>query len=575
MDLTRNRRFFIGIAATITIMVVAACVPATTPPATTEPGHEVTTNSVGQELPPDAAPPHEQVLRIMGRERKHLDVTADQYNASMESGAAFLWERLVMLDENYQVVPGVADKWEPSADGKRWTFHLREDAQWSDGTPLRAQDFEYGLKRQLDPATGSTFGWFYYDVKGARGFNQGENTDPNSVGITAIDDHTLVVETEDVTPYLPMLMAFPSSSPAPKWIIEEYGSEWSINPDACLTNSTWRLLEYTKGRGMVIGLNPNYRGIHKAYLERIEVTFGTAENFFPAYQAEELDALHASGDVEMVSPADLLVIQRDPELSRELHTFPIFGTWYIFFKTSEPPFDNSIIWQAISHAIDRETLASTTLNDIAVPAYGMLPPGFPGFQGDALASLQIYDPDLAKQLMAQAGYPDGEGFPTVDMWLREPAPAEKATAEAIQNMLLENLGINVNIVSKEKQVYYSSLSENEIPMSLISWMADYIDPANFMNQVWHSETGRHDWSNEEFDHLTSEAAHEVDYNRRLQLYQQAERILVEDVGGVFVWHPLGFQMWKPYVRGIPRSKDGYEVILPYNLTMTTIYVAEH
>ena len=112
-------------------------------------------------------------------------------------------------------------------------------------------------------------------------------------------------------------------------------------------------------------------------------------------------------------------------------------------------------------------------------------------------------------------------------------------------------------------------------MSLISWMADYVDPANFLNQVWHSETGRHDWMNEEFDLLTGEAAREVDPNRRLELYRQAESILVEDVGGVFVWHPLGLQLWKPYVRGIPMSEDGYEVILPYNLTMTSIYIAEH
>jgi ABC-type oligopeptide transport system substrate-binding subunit len=566
--------------------ILSACVTTAVPPQASETPAAAATSagptvlppnvtSLGRLLPADAAPRDQQILHLLGVERKHLDVTVNLYDAAMESGAAFLWERLTMLDKNNELVPGVAESWELSDDGLTWTFHLRKDAKWSDGSPVTAHDFEYGLKRGLDPANGGVWSWYYYDIKGVPDFAEGRNSDPSSVGIRAIDDWTLEIETSDVILYLPLLMAFPTGAPVPQKMVEQYGMEWTTNPETCLTNSAWKLAEWSKGRRIVLDLNPYYSGEYPAYLEQIIITLGAQENYFPSYQAGEIDVMHASGDYQMLSPADLTVIEADPELSKELHPAPELTTWYLFFKTTEPPFDNLEVRQAFSHAIDRDTIVATTLKGVAIPAYTMLPPGMPGYNGDELKDIQNYDPARARELLADAGYPGGEGFPEIDLWLREPSTEVLATAEAIQAMLKENLGIQINIQPQEKKVYYDNLSQNEIPFSLISWAYDYIDPSDFLNLVWDSQSGRHDWENAEFDSLVRAAKSERDQTKRINLYQQAEKILVEDVGGVFVWHPITFQMWKPYVQGVEPDKEGYLKILYYNTGMQMLYIAEH
>jgi len=530
-------------------------------------------NSIGVVLPPDAAPPEEQVLRTMCIERRHLDVALDLYDASTSCGAAYLWERLTMLDENYNVVPGVAERWELTEDGLGWVFHLRE-AYWSDGSPVTAHDFEYALKRQLSPEAASSWAWFYYDIKNAKAYNEGK-VGPEALGVKALDDHTLLIETETFCPYLPMLMAFPSSAPVPKKMVEAHGDLWTTKPEWCLTNSTFKLEEWTKGKRIVITLNPYYKGIHKAYLEKIILYFGAPETHFPAYQAGEIDAVYCTSDATLITPADLEVIRKDPELSKEVYIFPYLGTWYIFFDTFHPPFDNLKVRQAISHSIDREAICEVALGGLGTPAYGMLPPGMPGYQGEALKDIQRYDPELARELMAEAGYPDGKGFPVMELWLRGPSTTTKAAAEMIAAMLKQNLGIEVKIRPVEKKLYSDALIRGEVDFSLISWLYDYVDPSDFLDVVWHSEKGRHEWKNDEFDRLIEAARMERDPERRLELYRQAERILVEDVGGVFLWHPMNAQMWQDYVRGLKTDRYGYTYCPYYNLGMQGLYIAKH
>jgi ABC-type transport system substrate-binding protein len=586
-----SRREFIkfaamlGLSMTAIDSLLASCAPAAEPSATPAVVASPTAvgataqapnaTSLGRLLPPDAAPRDQQVMNLMAVERTHLDVNANLYDATMEAGGAFLWERLTMLDENNELIPGVAESWEQSDDGLTWTFHLREDAKWSDGSPLTAHDFEYGLIRGIDPTTGGVWSWYYYDIEGVADFAEGRSTDPGSVGIRAVDDWTLEIKTVEFIAYLPLLMAFPTGAPVPRGMVEQYGMEWTTNPETCLTNSAWKLSEWSKGRRIVLEMNPYYTGPYPAYLEEIIFTLGTQSNFFPAYQAGEIDAMHASGDWQMISPPDLRVIEADPELTDELHPSPELTTWYLFFRTTEAPFDSLKVRQAISHAIDRDTIMATTLRGVGQPAYTMLPPGMPGYQGDALRDIQNYDPALAQRLLEEAGYPGGQGFAPVDMWLREPSTEVLATAEAIQAMLSANLGIDVRIQPQEIGVYSDNLAKGEIPFSLISWAYDYIDPSDFLNLVWDSASGRHDWANAEFDRLVRAAKSERDPVERLALYRQAERILVEDVGGVFVWHPIVFQMWKPYVRGVRPDREGYLKILYYNTGMQMLYMAEH
>lgn len=531
------------------------------------------TNSIGKLLPPDAAPPEKQVLRLMCDERKHMDASANQYDASLACGAAWLWDRLVTLDENYKLVPAAADSWEPSADGLSWTFHLQKDAVWSDGSPVTAADFEYALKRQLDPKTGSSWGWFYYDIKNAEAVNSG-TVPPDELGVKATDDYTLVVTTTSPTPYLPMLMAFPSSAPVPRKMVEQHGMQWSTSPETCLTNSSFKLEEWSKGQRIVLGLNPQYKGRNKATIEKIIFTFGDPDTMFPSYQAGEIDGIHADAEFPvLVSAPNLKVIEKDPKLSRELYKFPYLGVEYIFFP-SKPPFDDIKVRQAFSHAIDRDKLTQVALGGLGSPAFGMIPPGIPGYPGNALDEIQKYDPELAKKLLAEAGFPDGKGFPEQEFWVREPDQTMKAAAEMIQSMVKENLGIELKIMPVEKKVYVDVMRKKEMPLSVIHWMYDYVDPSDFLNLVWHSEKGRHTWKNEGFDKITDKAMGNPNTEERLKQYQEANKILSEDVAAVFLWYPVHTQMWKSYVKGIGEDAYGYMWVPYYYLGIHNLYIAQ-
>jgi oligopeptide transport system substrate-binding protein len=539
-------------------------VPAADTPVPPTPTPSPIVNSLGVQLPADAAPLEKQVVRLLGREEKHFDVSAGWYEGSVIAGSVLLWEPLTTLDENNNPIPASADSWEVSADGKVWTFHLRDGALWSDGkTPVTAQDFEYAFRRALHPSTGNSWAWFYYDIKGAADYNTGK-VDADGLGIKAVDDLTLTIETETSVPYLPLLMAFPSSVPVPRHMVEQYGDQWSLSPDTALANATFRLISWSRGQQVEIGLNPYYNGPNKGYLEKVVVELGDPDG--------EIDATHDI--VPALSSAALDVITNSPELSKELHAWPYPATFYMFFRTQAEPFDNMKVRQAISHAIDRDAIIATAMKGLAIPAYTMLPPGFPCYQGDKVADMQKFDPELARSLLAEAGYPGGEGFPAVDMWMPTPTEAHRAAMEAVQSMLKENLGIEVGLQPVERQVYNDSWMSGKVPMAMIGWSYDYLDPSDFMELVWGSKTPRHDWANPEFDRITSEAKGLQDVAKRCEMYNEAERLLLEEAPGVFLWHPVSNQLWKPYVKGIPTDNSGYQRLLLFYNTFTTMYVGK-
>lgn len=528
-------------------------------------------NAWGRELPADAAPLDQQVLTLPCQEGKYLDVAASFYEAGKSCGGVMMWERLVMLDENSNVVPGAADKWEQSADGLSWTFHLRDGVKWSDGSPLVAKDFEFALKRQLDPKTGSGFTWFYSDIKNANDVAEGK-VSPDELGIKATDDKTLVIETNGMIPYMPQIMAYPSSGPVPQAMVEKYGDKWSIDPATCLTNGPWKLSEYSAGRQVVLDPNPNYVGLYQPYIEKLIFKPSSGTTDFPAYQADEVDALFADQDTTPITPTDYKMIIADPRLRRELYAYPYFATRYLFFDATVKPWDDVKVRQAIGHAIDRQTLIDVIYDGLGSPAYSMLPVGFPAYK--PLEETQKFDVDLAKKLLAEAGYPDGAGFPEVTLWFRNDEEAKTLTCTMIQSMLKENLGINVKLQPVEKQVFNTTFAEGGIDFGLHNWEFDYIDPSNFLN-VWNPELGRHkDWNNATYNELTNKAAGETDPAKRMKMYEDANQLLSEDAGGVFLYHWGHAQMWKAKVKGISKDTLGYMRVPYYYLGFQSLYIGQ-
>lgn len=531
--------------------------------------------AVARPLPDDAAPPEYQVFRYLGYEPAHLDVTIDIYHSGLSE---YLYERLCMLDHNNRLIPGAAERWEVSEDGKTWTFYMWSEAKWSDGKPVTAHDFEYSFKRLLDPAEASVYAFFYYDIKGARAFNQGEVKSSDEVGVRAVDDLTLEIETEKPSAILPYIMSYPTSAPVPKWQVEKYGKTWT-EAGKGISNSAFHLETWKAGESMTFGLNPYYNGPNPAYLRKVIRVFDQTETGAVTSRVGLFPYENDETDVVRVQPVELERIQNDPVLSKELWSWDRLATVYMYFRTHQPPFNDVRVRRAFAHAIDQEAISNVVLRGMMVPAYTMLPLHFPGYVGEKYREYQAFDPDKARALLAEAGYPDGRQFPQTELWLkRQPSTSpEGQSAQAIQQMLEDNIGVNISIRNADRQTYEINMKDWAIPMSTIMFTYDFPDPHNLLSLVWHSQPkgyGRHDWVNKSFDRLVDQAVEEMDPDKRMALYDEAERILAEDAGGVFLWHVLDYELRKPWIKGLPADQWGNHPSYNNNTSYSDIYIGK-
>jgi ABC-type transport system substrate-binding protein len=528
------------------------------------------TNAVGKAMPPDAAPADQQVLRQAINEPSTLDVGIALFKAQF---IAFLFEQLVVFDDNLELRPAAAASWSVGPDRKTWTFTMRPGGRWSDGRPVTAHDFEWSFRRLLDPSSGNVFAYFYYPIKGARAFNTGQTADPATLGVKAVDEHTLVIETEEPCSHFPYICAFFTSVPAPRWQVEKFGPRWT-DPGNCVSNSTWMLDTWNKGRDMTFILNPHYDGPFKGYLEKLHFKFVEAGwRGLTAYENDEFDRIGIDGP-------DFLRAKEDPVLSGELVTFPNFGTYYTIFQTTKPPFDNVKLRQAIAHAIDREAICGVVMSGTATPAYGMLPKGFPGYQVDRIRPHQAFDPALARRLLAEAGYPDGRGLPRLELWVRgsPPTPLEQQAVVAIQQMMKDHLGLVVDLRNMTTNVFNDYMVRHDIPWGFLWFNMDYPDPSDMIAVPWRSQpagAGRQDWKNEAFDRLVDAAAQEFDEARRVAMYQEAEEILAREAAGVFLFNLVNAGLNKPWVRGIEMNKYGDRRWSGLTPSYAALYIGQH
>lgn len=522
-------------------------------------------NAVGKTMPADAAPLDQQVFRVLHEEPTTLDISIAVYQAK---GAVFTFEGLTRLDHNNELTPAAADRWEVSPDGKTWTFHLRKGALWSDGRPVTAHDFEYTFKRLLDPTSGNVNAVFYYEIKGAKAFNQGKSTDHESVAVRAVDDYTLEVETENPCPYFPLICSFPTSGPVPRWQVEKYGPKWTEEGN-CVSNATFKLTEWRHGSHYTFALDPNYNGPHKAFLQKVVGKFSNL-TMMPgntlAYENNEID-------FQAITPGEVARIKKNPQLMKELDISAGFQTHYLFFDPRTPPFNDARVRRAFAHAIDRNILCDVVLQGMGQPAYSMLPPGYPGYADGKFIDTQRYDPARAKTLLAEAGYPNGRGFPRYELWIN--SVNNQNVALYIQQMLKQHLNVNISIKVVESRAYRQSMFQWQIPLSLIQYNYDYPDPNNMLSMVWRSQPlgyGRNPWKNEAFDRLVDEAAGEMNIERRFDLYDRAQQILSEDAGAVFLYYARLATLRKPWVKGIKRSKTGDYPYWGNNTSHMDIYI---
>ena len=526
-------------------------------------------NSIGVTLPADALPPDQQVLRVFSESRPYNEWFRTVYKGA--AGKYIIAEPLTRTDRNFTLRGGAAERWEMSADGLEWTFHLRPGQQWSDGRPLTAHDYVFSLRRGADPENAYDFGWYYQPIRNWRAVVARE-VPLDSLGVRASDDLTLHVATEEPTPHLPLLLTY--SWVSPEHAVRKHGDTWSTRAETCVSSGPFVMTEWTKGERMVYEANPRYRGADKPYLEKLiykMFNLTTPPPRLPAYEAGEIDL------TEVENQAELARLLSDDNLGGQVHTWPNFWTHYLFFDVTKPPFNDRRVRLAISLAIDRAAICRSALKGFAIPGYAMLPPGFPAYSGDAYAESQRYDPARARQLLAEAGYPDGRGFPELDMWLRNEIAMHRDAAEGLQAMLNRNLDMKVEVRNVENKVFMDGLNNHTFAFGLVPYEFDFVDPSNLLG-LWRSN-GRHNWNNADFDGLMTAADGEVrDPDRRIALYREAERLLVEDVAGVFLWHRQRAQVWKPYLKGsaLEPNADGFrswrgDQVMSSSITL---YIAE-
>lgn len=485
----------------------------------------------------------------MSPEPRSLDIQINLYDGE---STLLPFETLLIRDELWQPIPAAATGYDASDDAREWTFHLRPDARWSDGRPVTAHDFVYAFRRMLDPANANPYAFFYYDIKNAKAISLGEIEDTAQLGVRAVDDLTFHVLLERGAPHFPHVVSFGLAYPTPRWAVEKHGRKWT-EVDNIVSNSGFRMAEWATGSHMTFVPDPMYNGPHKPLLEQVVHPFRyAAAQTVLAYENNEVD-------VETVDINDLDRIERHPVLGGELVRSPGRTTWYLFFKVAEPPFNDIRVREAFARALDRDAICRVVLRGAAAPAWSMMPPDFKEYNGEAMRPYQAFDPERAKALMREAGYPNGRGFPRQEMWIRAPTPSMQMAGVAIQSMLLEHLGVRVSIRTLDRTAYMSKLYNWEMDFGFLRFVADYMDPRNMLDMTWHSQpkgAGRHDWADSAFDALVERAGAELDPERRTRLYRQAEEILVGDYAAAFVFHPLTMQLRKSNLKGYTRYPDG-------------------
>jgi oligopeptide transport system substrate-binding protein len=439
--------------------------------------------------------------------------------------------------------PGIAERWEVSPDGLTWTFHLR-DAVWSDGRPVTATDFTYAWTRVLDPLTGAQYANMLWVVRNGEAFTRGKLRDPAQLGIRARGPKTLEVRLEYPAPWFLELTAYSPFFPLRRDVVERHGEAWT-RPEHIVTNGAFRLRSWRLRYEIELEKNPTYWDAQDVALQRVvAMAIDDSRTALRLYQTGTLDWLGANGRVPPESEPFVRGF-------RDYRTALRLGTYFLWLQTQKPPLDDVRVRRALNMAIDKEAIATRVLKAGQVPLTHLVPDallrettGYVSPKGDG------FDPDQARALLAEAGFPGGKGFPVLH-YQYNTDEAHRQVGEAIQSMWREHLGIRVQLYNMEYKVHLDRMQAGDFQIARGGWWADYQDPSSFLEQLRPGSAQNHArWDSAGYGQALERGLRAVDPSERNRHYAEAEAHLVREVPLIPLYVYSYSDFVKPWVEGI-------------------------
>lgn len=517
--------------------------PQTIAEATTEAaGSEASTEGAGETLADK-----QEMTFVLNNEPDSIDPTVTS-NSFATPFLANCFEGLVTYDENGEVVPGNAESWESNDDLTVYTFHLRDGLKWSDGSDLTAEDYVYSALRVLTPSTTAQYLNMISDyVVNGQEYYEGK-VSAEEVGVKAIDEKTIQYTLKAPCPYFVDLVSMRVYFPVQKATIEANGDKWTQSADAYIGNGPFKVTQINMGESYVLEKNENYWNAENVTLEKLTYRYILdTSTALTAFENGEVDG------VRMVPSGDIARLKAEKS---GLNTAPIYGTVYYNFNCEKEPYNNPLVRKALNLAIDRNALINNVAQLDAVPAFSFYAPGYVSDGKDLTDGRSDFglsetaNPEEAKKALAEAGYPDGEGFPTVQLSFYSDDNVKKI-AEAIKEMWEQNLGIKVEVSSADWAVFYSDVQAGNYEVAAMGWGADYVNPMSFLPLLYTNDiTNNANYSNSEYDALVDQVKVEKDPVKFGELVKQADEIASSEYAVMPLYYKSENFLLKDYIKGV-------------------------
>jgi oligopeptide transport system substrate-binding protein len=455
-----------------------------------------------------------------------------------------LFEGLVGNDpQTAAPIPGAATHWDLSKDQRVYTFHIRQNAKWSDGSPLTAQDFAYAWERVLRPATGSKYAFALYYIKNAQVYNKGEIKDPKQLGIRVVNEKTIELTLAEPTPFFISFMAHSVFYPVPKAAIDAHGPKWT-QPGKMISNGPFQIVRWTPYKEIVVEPNPHFHAADSVKLAGIR--------FLPIEDKETALKMYVAGDIDV--NIELPEMKVPDLMKRPDYAGGVWNSSYFYrLNTRKPPLDDVRVRQALALSIDRDTLVNKYLQGIHKATTSFSPMGL----GDYVPPKGFgYDSARAQSLMTAAGFPEGKGFPKIEI-LYNSSEHHKVVAQVIQQMWKKELGIDVSLRNEEWKSYLKSQQTGNYQVSRSGWIGDYGHAMTYMEMFLTASTiNMTGWGNAEYDAAVANAMTATTPEKENAFMASAETILLREVPIVPLYTYVKHLMVKPYVKGFyPNIQD--------------------